>query len=118
MVKSSMGKEKNAINLSDNANQPGQTQPVQHFTVGQTIWLVINVGKMKGSGVLTVKWYENDRLYATSTRGIQASKGQAVATAVKDIPLRIHQVFTRPGDGKVELYWNGQLVKTLQFVVK
>jgi hypothetical protein len=65
-----------------------------------------------------VKWYENDSLYATSTRDIQTSKGQAVTTAVKAIPLRMHQVYTRPGEGKVEIYWNGQLVKTLHFVVK
>ena len=104
-----------SVNLSDSANQ---APPVQHFTVGQTIWLVINVGKKEATGILTVKWYENDSLYATSTRDFQTSKGQAVTTALKIIPVRIHQVYRQPGEGKVELYWNGQLVKTLHFVVK
>jgi hypothetical protein len=108
-----------SVNLSDSVNQVGQAPPVQHFTVGQTIGLLINVGKMKGpAGVLTVKWYENNRLYATSTHDIQAPKGKAIATAERIIPVRTHQVFTQPGEGKVELYWNGQLVKTLHFVVE
>ncbi len=109
-----------SVELSDNANPTSQASTVQRFTVGQTIWLtsVINVGKMTRSGILTVKWYENDRLYATSTRDFQAPKEQAVATALKAIPLRTHQVCTQPGDGKVEVYWNGQLVTTLHFVVE
>ena len=109
-----------AVALSDNTNLAGQAPAVQHFTVGQTIWLtsLINTGKIPGSGVLTVKWYENDRLYATSTHNVQAPKGQAVATAMKAIPLRTHQVYTQPGNGQVEVYWNGQLVTTLHFVVE
>ncbi len=109
-----------SVGLSDNANQTGQAPTVQRFTVGQTIWLssVINVGKMSGSGILTVKWYENDLLYATSTRDFHAPKEQAVATAVKAIPVRARQVYTQPGDAKVEVYWNGQLVTTLHFVVE
>ena len=109
-----------SVELSDNANQTSQASTVQRFTVGQTIWLtsVINLGKITGSGILTVKWYEDDRLYATSTRDVQAAKEQAVATAVKAIPLRAHQVYTQSGDAKVEVYWNGQLVTTLHFVVE
>lgn len=108
-----------SVKLVDSASQAGQAPPAQHFTVGQTIWLLINVGEMKGpAGVLTVKWYENNRLYATSTHDIQLAKGQAVATAERFIPVRTRQVFTQPGEGKVELYWNGQLVKTLPFVVE
>jgi hypothetical protein len=108
-----------SVGLSDNANQIGQAPTVQRFTVGQTIWLtsVINVGKMTGSGILTVKWYENDLLYATSTRDFQAPKEQGVATAMKAIPMRARQVYTQPGDAKVEVYWNGQLVTTLHFVI-
>lgn len=108
-----------SVKLADSVNQVGQAPPVQHFTIGQTIGLLINVGKMKGlAGVLTVKWYENNRLYATSTHDIQAPKGQAVATAVRTVPVSTQQVFRQPGEGKVELYWNGQLVKTLYFVVE
>lgn len=108
-----------SVALSDNTNLTTQTSPVQHFAVGQTVWLVLNVGKMKGpAGILSIKWYENDHLYATSTRDFQTAKGQAIASASKAIPVREHQVFTQPGNGKVELYWNDQLVKTLYFVVK
>ena len=109
-----------SVGLSDNANQTSQAPTVQRFTVGQMIWLtsVINVGKMTGSAILTVKWYENDRLYATSRRDFQAPKKQAVATVLKVIPLHVHQVYTQPGDAKVEVYWNGQLVTTLHFVVE
>jgi hypothetical protein len=108
-----------SVALSDNANQTGQASSVQHFAVGQTIWLtsMINVGKMTGSGTLTLKWYEDDHLYATSTRNVQVPQGQAVAGAVKAIPVRARQVYTQPGDAKVEVYWNGQLVTTLHFVV-
>jgi hypothetical protein len=49
---------------------------------------------------------------------VQASKGQAIATAVKAIPVRAHQVYMKPGEGKVEVYWNGQLVALLHFRVK
>lgn len=107
-----------SVALSDNANQTGQAPTVQRFTVGQTIWLtsMINVGKT-GSGILMVKWYENDRLYATSKRDFQAPKEQAVASAMKVIPIRAHQVYSQPGDAKVEIYWNGKLVTTLHFVV-
>lgn len=109
-----------SVLLSNNANQTSQAPTVQHFKVGQTIWLtsVINVGKMKGSGNLMVKWYENDRLLATTKRDFQAPQAQAIPIALKAISLHNHQVFTQPGDGKVEVYWNGQLVATLHFVVK
>jgi hypothetical protein len=109
-----------SVLLSDNANQTSQAPTVQHFKVGQTIWLtsVINVDKMKGSGNLMVKWYENDRLLATAKRGFQAPQGQAIPTALKAISIRNHQVFTQPGDGKVEVYWNGQLVTTLHFTIQ
>lgn len=107
-----------SVALSDNINQTTQTSTVQSFTVGQTIWLVINVGKKSGSGLLMVKWYENGHLYTTTKHGIQVPKGQVIATTAKAISERTHQVFTQPGDGKVEIYWNGQLVKTLHFVVK
>ena len=77
---------------------------------------MINVGK-SGWGTLTLKWYENNHLYATSRRDVQAPQGQAVAGAVKAIPVRARQVYTQPGKASVEVYWNGQLVKTLHFVV-
>ena len=109
-----------SVALSDNANQSGQTSPVQSFAVGQTIWLtsVINAGKTGGSGIVMIKWYENGRLYATSKHGIQAPKAQSEAMALKAITLRSAQVYRQPGDAKVEVYWNGQLVTTLHFVVK
>jgi hypothetical protein len=108
-----------SVTLSDNAIQSGQVSTVQHFAVGQTVWLtsMINVVKMTGSGTLTLKWYEDNHLYATSTRNVQAPQGQAVADALKVIPVRTRQVYTQPGDAKVAVYWNGQLVTTLHFVV-
>jgi hypothetical protein len=106
--------------LSDNANQAVQASSMQTFAAGQTIWLtsMIDMKKIKGSGILTVKWYENDQLYATSKRDFQLPKGKLIAEAMKAIPVRAHQVFTKPGEGKVELYWNGQLVKVLHFHIK
>ena len=109
-----------SVALSANSNQMAQASTTQTFTVGQTIWLtsMINMAKMTGSGVLTVKWYENNRLFATATHTVQIPKEQAVAGAEKAISVRAHQVFTQPGDGKVEVYWNGQLIETLHFSVK
>lgn len=109
-----------SVELSDNANQTGQATSVQHFTVGQTIWLtsMIDLGKTSGSGVLTVKWYENDRLYATTRRDFQTPKDQSVSTALKAITLRAHQAYGEPGNGKAEVYWNDQLVATLHFVIE
>ncbi|HEY7418639.1 MAG TPA: hypothetical protein VH593_25905 [Ktedonobacteraceae bacterium] len=105
--------------LSDNANPTGQNSTVQSFAVGQTVWLnsIINVGKVKGGDILTVKWYENNNLLATSKRGFQAPQNQAVATAEKVIPLRLHQVYSQPGDGTVQIYWNGQLAAVLHFKI-
>lgn len=109
-----------SVGLSDNANQAGQAITVQHFTVGQTIWLtgMIDLGKTSGSGVLTVKWYENDHLYATTRRDFQTPKDQSISTALKAITLRAHQAYGEPGNGKAEVYWNGQLVTTLHFVIE
>ena len=106
--------------LSDNANQTSQAPAMQHFTVGQTVWLTsaINLGKTGGSGTLMVKWYENGHLEATSLRHVSAPKGQAVAMVTKIISVRSHQVYTKSGVGKVEIYWNGQLVTTLNLVVQ
>ncbi|HET9919523.1 MAG TPA: hypothetical protein VFQ30_06760 [Ktedonobacteraceae bacterium] len=108
-----------SVALSDSANQTAQASSVQHFTVGQTIWLngMVNMGKKAGSNVLMVKWYEDGHLIATSKRGFQTPKDQSVATALKAITLHSHQMYMQPGDGKAEVYWNGQLVTTLHFVV-
>ncbi len=106
--------------LSDDANQTTQTSTMQTFAAGQTIWLtsMIDMKKIKSSGILTVKWYENDQLVATSKRDFRVPKGKLIAMAMKAIPVRAHQVFTKPGEGKVELYWNGQLVTVLHFHIK
>jgi hypothetical protein len=32
--------------------------------------------------------------------------------------VRARQAYTQPGNAKVEVYWNGQLVTTLHFVVE
>lgn len=109
-----------SLALSDNANQAGQQASVQHFTAGQTIWLtgLLDLGKTRGSGVLVVKWYENDHLFAITTRDFQTPEGQSVPTALKAITLRANHTYGTPGNGKAEVYWNGQLVTTLHFVIE
>ncbi len=108
-----------SVALSNNENQTSQIPTVQHFTTGQMVWLnsTIDTGKVKGSGTLTVKWYENGHLYATSTRGFQAPEDQSLPGALKAITLHAHQAYGEPGDGKAEVYWNGQLVTTISFVI-
>jgi len=46
------------------------------------------------------------------------SREDAEAGALKAIPLRARQVFTQPGNDKVEVYWNGLLATALHFVVE
>ncbi|HLJ32736.1 MAG TPA: hypothetical protein VKU38_03750 [Ktedonobacteraceae bacterium] len=108
-----------SVALSDNVNLSNQDPTMQQFTVGQTIWLtsMINVGKVKEPGsLMVVKWYENNRLYATTKHGVPQE--ESISTALTVVSLHSHQVFTQPGNGKVEVYLNGQLVTTLHFVIK
>lgn len=109
-----------SVVLSDKANSDDQSSSLQNFAAGQTIWLngTINVGKISGSNVLQVKWYENGQLLATNTKDFQIPQSPAVAAALKDITLRMHQVYSQPGDGQVQVYWNGQLVVTKNFIIQ
>jgi len=57
---------------------------------------------------VTARWYTNNNFYqmSTSTTIKEASSGY--------FPMQ----YLQPAEGKVELYWNGQLAVTLFFVVE
>jgi len=81
--------------------------PTNQFKVGDTIYLTYSVHP-KSPGTVTAKWYTNNNFYQQST-----------PISIKDaasgfIPMQ----YLQPEEGKVELYWNGQLAVTLYFVVE
>lgn len=116
-----------------------------HFTVGQQIWVFFLVNA-NGGGTLAVKWYANNRLYSSSSQyissvstvpshgGIPPTPGPLRTPApgsTASIPptpgptstaslieSNFSTTYDQPAEGKVELYWKGQLATTLFFVVK
>lgn len=112
-----------------------------HFTVGQHFGIFFLVND-NGGGAVTVKWYENSRLYSSSARYIPPlpavsprkgaspaptpSRNSPVPTPSRNSPARTASpvessfsvTYDQPAEGKVELYWNGKLAVTLLFVVK
>lgn len=122
------------------AGLTGATQ----FSVGQKFWLFFIVND-NGGGTVAVKWYTNGSLYSSSSQyipsvpvsssrgGIPPTPGPgrtptpAPTTSVPSTPTPTASVpvesnfsvtYNRPAQGKVELYWHGQLAMTLLFVVK
>jgi hypothetical protein len=81
--------------------------PTNRFKVGDTIFLTYSVHP-KSPGTVTAKWYTNNNYYRISTSPLikDASSGY--------FPMQ----YLQPAEGKVELYWNGQLAITLFFVVE
>ena len=107
-----------------------------HLMVGQKFWVVFLLTDDSG-GTITVKWYANNRLYSSSSqyqpplsKGLSPvptpSRPSPAPTPSRNSPVRpgtpIESSFSinyaQPGEGKVELYWKGQLAMTLFFAVK
>ena len=81
--------------------------PTNQFKVGDTIFLTYSVHP-KSPGVVTARWFTNNNYYQIST-----------STPIKDASSGYFPMqYLQPAEGKVELYWNGQLAVTLFFVVE
>jgi hypothetical protein len=81
--------------------------PANEFKVGDTIFLTYSVHP-KSPGVVTARWFTNNNFYQIST-----------STPIKDASSGYFPMqYLQPAEGKVELYWNGQLAVTLFFVVE
>lgn len=109
-----------------------------HFTVGQQFWIFF-IAQPTDDGTATVKWYENNTLYNTSSQDLGASpanssgttpaptpsgsslqptpSGSSSATNFLPIESNFSITYSQAAAGKVELYWNGQLELTLYFTV-
>ncbi len=103
-----------------------------HFSVGQKFWLFFIVNN--GGGTVAAKWYANGSLYSSSSQYIpyvpvSSSRGGILPTPeLKKTPTpeptasepatsSFSITYNQPAQGKVELYWKGQLAMTLLFVV-
>ena len=81
--------------------------PTNQFKVEDTIFLTYSVHP-KSPGIVTARWYTNNNFYQIST-----------STPIKDASSGYFPMqYLQPAEGKVELYWNGQLAITLFFVVE
>jgi hypothetical protein len=109
-----------------------------HFTVGQQFWIFF-LAKAPNEGTATVKWYENNTLYKTSSQELisvpanssgttpaptpsgnaplPTPSGNSSATNILPVESNFSITYNQAGTGKVELYWNGQLELTLYFTV-
>jgi hypothetical protein len=100
------------INSAATASKIDQTTaqpqvPANVFKVGDTIFLTYSVHP-KSPGVVTARWFTNNNYYQIST-----------STPIKDASSGYFPMqYLQPAEGKVELYWNGQLAVTLFFVVE
>ncbi len=81
--------------------------PANQFKVADTIFLTYSVHP-KSSGVVTARWFTNNNFYQMST-----------SSPIKDASSGYFPMqYLQPAEGKVELYWSGQLAITLFFVVE
>ena len=100
------------INSAATASKIDQTTaqpqvPTNQFKVGDTIFLTYSVHP-KSPGTVTARWYTNNNYFQIST-----------STPIKDASSGYFPMqYLQPAEGKVELYWNGQLAVTLFFVVE
>lgn len=87
---------------------------INHFTVGQIVYITCSVNTSK-AGTLIVQYYTNDKYYTKTSKPVNANT-QATAS----FPM----TFEQPFEGKAEIYWadaqgkNAQLAVTLLFVVQ
>ncbi|HYX50049.1 MAG TPA: hypothetical protein VE843_09930, partial [Ktedonobacteraceae bacterium] len=100
------------INSAATASQIDQATaqprvPSNQFSVGDTIFLTYSVHP-KTPGIVTARWFTNNNFYQVST-----------STSIKDASSGYFPMqYLQSAEGKVELYWNGQLAVTLFFVVE
>ncbi len=100
------------INSAATASKIDQTTaqpqvPTNQFKVGDTIFLTYSVHP-KSPGIVIARWYTNNNYFQIST-----------STPIKDASSGYFPMqYLQPAEGKVELYWNGQLAITLFFVVE
>lgn len=109
-----------------------------HFTVGQQFWIFF-LAKAPNKGTVTVKWYENNTLYKTSSQELisvpanssgttpaptpsgkaplPTPSGNSSATNILPVESNFGITYNQAAAGKVEIYWNGHLEVTLDFVV-
>ena len=83
--------------------------PTNKFQVGDTIYVTYSVHAPK-AGVVTFKWYMGNLIYVTKPFNIPYAKNGVSAYTT--------EIYARPAEGMVELYWNGQLAIQLHFVVE
>lgn len=99
-----------ALVIDPKSSQPSIAS--NKFTVGKPIYVTYSVHANQ-AGVVTFKWYTAGLLYQVSqSQPIPPGKnGESFSgnTAV---------VYSRPAEGSVELYWNGQFAVRLYFVVE
>jgi hypothetical protein len=83
--------------------------PANIFAVNQKFYLTYSVAAQKQQGQVTIKWYMNNNLLHAASATIKAN------TSVNGYA---DEEFAVPAPGKVELYWNNQLARTLYFAVR
>lgn len=104
----------NTITSAGISNQVDQktgnfSRYVNEFKIGELIYLTCNINSSK-PGTITVKWYSNNNFYRQDTREVANPKVQNGAL--------FQTVYAQATEGKVEIYWNGQIQRTLLFVVE
>ncbi len=80
------------------------------FKVGQDIYLTYSVHP-RAPGTVTLKWYTNSTFYI-------ASDPKPVTNTKVEYTGYAKIQFSKPIEGKVEIYWNNQIAVTLLFVVE
>ena len=94
-----------ASKIDQRAAQP--QAPTNQFKVYDTFFLTYSVHP-KSPGIVTARWYTNNIYFQTST-----------STPINDASSGYFPMqYSQSAEGKVELYWNGQLAITLLFVVE
>lgn len=83
--------------------------PQNTFAVNQPFYVTFSVAAQKKQGQVVVKWYMNDHLLGQKSVTVKANQSINGFT---------NEEFAIPAPGKVELYWNNQLARTLYFAVK
>jgi hypothetical protein len=98
-----------ASTIDPNSGYPKKATNI--FTVNQKVYLTYSVHSNK-AGTITVKWYTNGNIYFISTQKAMPPKGSNGFNGNTD------EIFAVPLEGRVEIYWNGQLAAQLYFVVE
>lgn len=82
---------------------------VNQFKIGEKIWISCNLNTSK-PGVITLKWYNDGNFYREiKSEQIDPKQKNGVSFSI---------IYAQATEGKVEIYWNDQLQRTLLFVVE